>query len=374
MSPLPFKTLVLLEPLGLLYGSSGRVLSAGSLTGRAAEHFPPDAPAISGLLASQLPREEVQRLHTAGPFWQHADGELMLPAPMLLVQEAAEPSSAPTIPTQVAFPSRRSTRRLHWHEATNEQQAGWCDRSTEQHGHKSPTGGWIRLADWPDHDPIPPNPGIPIHDDPWAAVPHLHPKLKDDERVSAIDDALFLEYGIALCPGVRLAYLSSHDVPTGLVRFGGEGHLAHLTCVDIPQKLRELLAKPLKPQPPEGSVSSSAAHFALITPGVWGGPKLSIREPIDTTKPNGVLPWRSHGEPPGLLTERPRPWRYRLGAGTEGNRRLSRGRWALPAGSCYRVKSDPLPPWSDWPAEWFPKEGLSFRHFGTALSLPLPSS
>ena len=35
MRSLPFKTLILLQPLGLLYGSSGRLLSPETLTGRA---------------------------------------------------------------------------------------------------------------------------------------------------------------------------------------------------------------------------------------------------------------------------------------------------------------------------------------------------
>ena len=36
MNALPFSHLLLLEPLGLLYGSSGRLLSPEALTGRAA--------------------------------------------------------------------------------------------------------------------------------------------------------------------------------------------------------------------------------------------------------------------------------------------------------------------------------------------------
>ncbi|MFN6339415.1 MAG: type III-B CRISPR module-associated Cmr3 family protein, partial [Cyanobacteriota bacterium] len=363
MSSLPFTVLVLLEPLGLLYGSSGRVLSPGSLTGRAAEHFPPDAPAVSGLLASHLPREELRHLFTAGPFWLHRDGELMLPAPLLLVQEpiVQEPIADPggSVATSLDTPSRRSRRLLHWQDATDTTPSGWVDTAAEDHVHKSPSGGWIRLSDWPYPHRALPDQGIPIHDSPWQAVPHLHPKLSDHERVSAKEDALFLEYGIALSPGVRLAYLSSHAMAEGLVRFGGEGHLVQLRCQPLPPLLLDLLRRPLSPDP-----------FALITPGVWGGPKLSIREPIDTTVPGGRFPWRRNGHPPGLLTDRPRPWRYRLGAGADGQRRLSRGRWALPAGTCYRVGGEPLPPWSDWEERWFPKEGLSLRHFGTALSLP----
>jgi hypothetical protein len=64
MNTVPFQFLVLLEPLGLLYGSSGRMLSPQALTGRASEHFPPDSPTIAGLIAkhierpTNLPKEE----------------------------------------------------------------------------------------------------------------------------------------------------------------------------------------------------------------------------------------------------------------------------------------------------------------------------
>ena len=70
-------------------------------------------------------------------------------------------------------------------------------------------------------------------------------------------------------------------------------------------------------------------------------------------------------KPPGraLLASR-RAWLSQAGAG--------RG-WALPPGTCYQVAGDPLPPWFDWPESWFPKEGFFFRHFGTALSLPIPA-
>jgi CRISPR-associated protein Cmr3 len=358
MSRLPFTTLVLLEPLGWLHGSSGRVLSPESLTGRAVEHFPPDAPALSGVLASQLgPREQHHlELFTAGPFWMQPNGELMVPAPMVLVQEAANTSVSPATASE-----RRSRRLLAWQPASDDQPGAWLDPDPPSTEAKQPSGGWIRLADWPRPEaPVPPE-GIPIHDDPWQAIPHLHPRLQEHERVSAKENALFLEYGIALAPGVRLAYLSSHPVADGVVRFGGEGHLALLECHPIPPLLLHLLQAPLQ------------APFALITPGVWGGPKLSIREPIDTSVPRGHFPWQRGGLAPGILTERPRPWRYRLGPGPTGKRRLSRGRWALPPGTCYQVAGDPLPPWFDWPESWFPKEGFFFRHFGTALSLPIPA-
>lgn len=359
MSTMPFHYLLLIEPVGLLYGSSGRLLSPEALTGHASVNFPPDSPAIAGLLASQLSRADVENLFTAGPFWLSSSGDLMVPAPMVLIQEGGGPTG------------RVCRHRLKWQgDGSHQGISGWWHEAKANQMGKSPSGGWIRLKDWPH----PSNPEaveavIAIHDDPWRAVPHLHPRLRDDERVSAGKGALFLEYGIALQPSVRLAYLSSHRVPDGLVRFGGEGHLAEMTVRPIPSLLASLLDQPLQ------------APFALLTPGVWGGPKLSIREPIDTTIPRGHFPWRHEGKPPGILTERPRPWRYRLGAGSRdpsssagerpAKRRLSRGRWAVPSGSCYQVAGEPLQPWAEWPKEWFPREGFSFKQLGTALSLPI---
>lgn len=353
MSALPFQHLILLEPLGLLYGSSGRLLSPQALTGRAAEHFPPDSPTIAGLLASRLDRDAVRALHSAGPFWLQADADtLMLPAPLTLLQEQADGQ-------------RFSRRRLSWQEGdAHGSPAGWRPSDGQEPPRKAPSGGWVSLSDWPR---LAAPHRVTVHADPWTAVPHLHPQLRDDERISQGEAALFLDYGIALKPEARLAYLSSHTLPDGLYRFGGEGHLVELRSRPLPQLLIQLLQQPL------------ASPFALITPGLWGGPKLSRREPLDTSRPPGVFPWHRDGQAPGILTDKPRPWRHRLGSGRQDaragegarGRRLSRGRWAVPAGSCYRVPGDPLPPWLAWSECWFPREGFSFKQLGTALALPL---
>lgn len=357
MSTIPFRHLIVLEPLGLLYGSSGRLLSPEALTGRAAEHFPPDSPALAGLIAGQLARSEVRELHTAGPFWLAPPGDagaegLMLPAPLTLLQEPA-----------VGDGPRCSHRRLTWQEGDGAHSpAGWRPADGMPPPRKAPSGGWVALAAWQGLAAAGP---VAIHPDPWQAVPHLHPRLQDDARVSAGEGALFLEYGVALRPGVCLAYLSSHPIAAGCHRFGGEGHLVLVRSEPIPSALLALLAEPLE------------GPFALITPGLWGGPKLSLREPIDTASPQGVHPWHRQGQAPAILTDKPRPWRHRLGSGGRGDapgtgrRRLSRGRWAMPAGSCYCVPGDPLPPWVAWPESWFPREGFSFRQLGTGLALPL---
>lgn len=342
----PFHYLVLLEPLGLLHGSSGRLLSPDALTGRATEHFPPDSPALSGLLSTSLARRELWDLHTAGPFWLDPDEGLMVPAPLLLLQE------------DNGTAGRHSTRRLAWIEGDGPMAlSGWRPDDGEEPPRKAATDGWIALRDW--GRIARPQAPIKIHANPWKAVPHLHPRLRVDQRVSAGEGALFLEYGIALRPQVHLAYLSSHAIDEGTYRFGGEGHLVQLRLQPLPSLLVDLLSRPV------------TSPFALITPGVWGGPKLSLREPIDTSVPNGRFPWHRAGQPPGILTDKPRPWRHRLGAGSSSTRRLSRGRWALPAGSCYQLNGDPLEPWCQWPETWFPKEGFSFKQLGTALALPL---
>lgn len=361
MSTVPtlFHHLILLEPLGLLYGASGRLLSPAALTGRASEHFPPDSPALAGLLNSVLDPKEGRSsdgyslLNTAGPFWLDPEDGLMLPAPFTLLQEQEEGGL------------RFSRRRLVWTQGEGTFiPDGWQPADQNEPPRKAPSGGWVALSDWGE---VGQEKKITIHNNPWRDVSHLHPRLKDDERVSAGDGALFLEYGIALDDGVCLAYLSSHTVPDGVYRFGGEGHLVQLRSQEIPPALQLLLRCKL------------TAPFALITPGLWGGPKLSRREPIISKVPGGAFPWHRNGQPPGILTEKARPWRHRLGAGSgrpgpegrEGKRRLSRGRWAMPAGSCYQLAGDPLEPWSHWSEDWFPKEGFSFKHLGTALALPL---
>jgi CRISPR-associated protein Cmr3 len=343
MDSIPFQHLISLEPLGLLYGSSGRFLSAENLTGLAGEHFPPDSPAFAGLVAGQLSRDRVRDLHTAGPFWFRLDEDELdprLPAPLTLLQKAGGTVAA----------------RLTW-----QPDAGAWQPDSDC-GPKPATGGWVRLSQWGQWS----SPDLKVEANPWQATPHLHPRLEEDQRVSAQEAALFLELAIALEPGVALAYLSSEAIPEGCYRFGGEGHLVQLRCHPIPAPLVELL------QAPQGF--SSDQPLALVTPGVWGSRKLSMREPLDTARTPAIHPWRTHQQGPAILTDRPRPWRFRLGrgAGGQASRRLSRGRWCLPAGSCYALPEGlHLPAWAGWPESWFPSEGFSFRHFGTGLALPL---
>lgn len=360
MDAIPFQFLISLEPLGLLYGSSGRFLSAENLTGKGGERFPPDSPTFSGLIASQLPPQELRSLHTAGPFWcdlEESSLDLRLPAPLSLLQEQAP--SQPDQQKQRSQGQRVVNARLDWHGEAKSWQA---DRPVSA---KSLQGGWVRLSRWGQWK----DPELRVEADPWEAVPHLHPRLQEEQRVSAQEGALFLELAMALRPGVALAYLSSATIPEGCYRFGGEGHLVQLRCHPIPERLIRWLEQP------DGF--DHGQTLALITPGVWGSRKLSLREPLDGSRRPATHPWRSGGSGPGILTDRPRPWRFRLGKGRDGqaHRRLSRGRWCMPPGSCYALPDGlRLPAWSAWPESWFPDEGFSFKRFGTALAIPLQPS
>lgn len=144
----------------------------------------------------------------------------------------------------------------------------------------------------------------------------------------------------------------------------------NIECKPISAELKDLLSKP------------AGKAFALITPAVWGSNRHSYREPMVQKKEDrssdGFEAWKCES----LLTERPFPFRYRLGnpKNEETNEKinskeklLSRGRYAVPAGSVYVLK-EPLPSWQKWDETWFPKEGVSFKRWGCGLALPLESA
>jgi CRISPR-associated protein Cmr3 len=68
-----FEYLIVIEPLGLLYGSAGRFLSPENLVGRSGTSFPPSAATLSGLYAATSSSTELESLQLAGPFWAKSD-------------------------------------------------------------------------------------------------------------------------------------------------------------------------------------------------------------------------------------------------------------------------------------------------------------
>ncbi len=181
---------------------------------------------------------------------------------------------------------------------------------------------------------------------------------------------------------IVLVYLSSRPIESGCYRFGGEGHLAQVNCIEIPSE--STIAKLM--QQPMGDC------FSLLVPAVWGTQRLSYRFPVPTGKDSYTPPLypicatiqsphqsveaeasaniESFWSIDALMTERPIPFRFRLGGATGKVKRLSRGRYAVPAGTVYQV-SEQIPPWQSWQQEWFPTEAYSYKNWGCGFALPL---
>lgn len=196
----------------------------------------------------------------------------------------------------------------------------------------------------------------------WQYLPHLHPRLKLDERRVDVDaertrGSLFLENAIQMNPDTCLIYLANIPIENGWYRFGGEGHMVDLQCVQVDTATADLFRKPV------------GDRFALITPAIWGSNRLSYREPMKFQNER----WEPAWSEVTILTERAVPFRYRLG-GEGKTKRLSRGRYAVPAGSVYVLKNAIDQPWQDWEEAWFPKEAYSFKRWGCGLALPLPKT
>lgn len=350
-----FKYLVVIEPLGFLYGSAGRFLSPDNLVGRSGTSFPPSAASLSGLFAATYAQEEREKelnddefrkklkaklepLYFAGPFWAKSDfpQNFYVPTPFnCLVHEGKE-----NIAYQLSWDGKK-----------------WQNQNGELPTGKFESGTWLAIEDWEKLKSINwDNPPKVKKKKLWEAIPHLHPQLREDERrvkIETLEDnsergSLFLENGVQLNPDYCLVYLCNDKVTDGWYRFGGEGHIVEVLCLQLDKSTKNLLTQDV------------GKCFALITPAIWGSNRLSTRFPAI---------WDCDRYLETLLTERPNPFRYRLG-GEGTTKRLSRGRYAVPAGTIYILKQ-PLKAWQDWDVNWFPKEGPSLQRWGCGLALPL---
>jgi CRISPR-associated protein Cmr3 len=351
-----FSHLILIEPLGLLYGSSGRFLSPDNLIGRSGSNFPPNAVTLSGLfMATHDDKKEMADLHLAGPFWAET-------------HELSDPDHQNFYvpkPKNYLVKNGHIAVQLTWVPETQT----WQNLNAQSVDDKFPSGKfdvgphWLAIQDW--HQPQ------TVKASPWKSLIHLHPKLKPDERrvipvdTDALDKpgSLFAEHAIQMEPGTCLVYLATHPLADGWYRFGGEGHMVDVRSVEIGKPLAHLLNGELGTQ------------FALITPAVWGSQHFSYRSP--KLDPQGNLLWSADNPVLTLLTERPHPFRYRLGsvdnATASTPKRLSRGRYAVPSGSIYLLKQS-IKAWQEWPEDLFPREGVSYKRWGCGLALPLPQT
>lgn len=347
-----FQYLILIQPLGFLYGSAGRFLSPENLVGRSGTSFPPSAATLSGIFAAEWQTEaekaQLEKLQLAGPFW---------------AEESNVQNFYVATPFNCLVKDKIIQHILTW------QGEKWLLPSGEKPPNdKFENGTWVGIEDWHNlQGKGGKNPEVKTN--PWKFLPHLHPRLRENERHVNTDAAdhqgsLFLENAVQLKPETCLVYLSNEEIPEGWYRFGGEGHLVEIRCEAIAEPAKTLLSQPLQ------------RSFALITPAIWGSNRLSYREPRVKQGNEWQSVWyENESHPKSMLTQRPQPMRFRLGNCKDGPpnqpKLLSRGRYAVPPGTVYIVDQPLDKTWQEWPPEWFPKEGYSFQRWGCGLSLPL---
>jgi CRISPR-associated protein Cmr3 len=343
-----FNYLIIIEPLGFLYGSAGRFLSPENLVGRSGSNFPPSAATVSGIFAASHGNDEIQNLYLAGPFWGDT--------------EEVETNQDFYVPTPFTYLVKNGQIRhqLTWKKAPESDEYRWLDENDQTPVDKFDKGTWIKISTW--------NHPTEVKSSPWTFSPHLHPRLSLNERrvASASEDAetqgsLFLENAVEMPAETALVYLSTHPLEKGWYRFGGEGHLVEINCLLLNDQQKDLLQQEINTQ------------FALITQAVWGSNRLSYRQPIpqDQDENDNPYPWSVET----IYTSRPFPFRYRLGDAKNSDqnqpKRLSRGRYAVPAGTVYILETPLTKPWLAWDESWFPKEGPSLKRWGCGLALPL---
>ncbi|MEH1786645.1 type III-B CRISPR module-associated Cmr3 family protein [Nostoc sp.] len=359
-----FKYLIVIEPLGFLYGSAGKFLSPENLVGRSGSSFPPSAATLSGLFAASHKDTEIRDLLLAGPFWAVTDE----------LKESEQNFYVPTPRNYLAKDGEIKHKLTLVFQYTDEKGQNiyyWLDEKNESPVDKFEGNTWLAINQW--------DKPKQVKKAPWKFLPHLHPRLELDERrvvrqnenQEVPQGSLFLENSVQMEPDTCLVYLSNTELESGWYRFGGEGHTVDVRCEAIADPILNLLNMPV------------GNSFALITPAVWGSNRLSYREPVylqkgdrqkytqDNPESNDQKVWSVEA----LLTERPIPYRYRLGNRDNQQHNqpklLSRGRYAVPAGSVYVVKQPINLTWQEWPDDWFPKEGPSLKRWGCGLALPL---
>jgi CRISPR-associated protein Cmr3 len=379
--PVQLQHIITISPLGMLYGSAGPFLSPENLVGRSGDRFPPSSTTVAGLYGATQWQgiDSLNNLYIVGPFWAKRDD----------IQNFY-------VPTPLNFRVHYDTDSDQYHIVErwqwNENQ-GWHLPSKVKEK-KVASNTWVSIKHWPQLQNSSSatatlNISVTTTKDIWKYHPHLHPRLEEDQRrvpppsketpesdMPAQPGSLFLENGVQLNPDYCLIYLSSRKLDEGWYRFGGEGHLAEVECHEITDSnLQNLLSQPV------------GQCFSLLTPAVWGTQRLSYRFPVPSgnqstqpQQPPHPIPTyiQSAQETPissfwnlkAIMTERPVPFRFRLGGEPGKTKRLSRGRYGVPAGTVYQL-AESLDSWQDWQKEWFPEEGYSYKHWGCGFALPL---
>jgi CRISPR-associated protein Cmr3 len=349
-----FKFLIIVRPLGLLYGSAGAFLSPENLVGRSGTKFPPDAATLAGLFLStnrEKPFTDHQKLKMnltiAGAFWSKdshvKDGDFYVPVPRSLIIDENKTDT--------------------W-----EMQDGKWHRSKKDEDINT-TYTWQTISSWGKRVDLIRKHGVAAA--PWKFIPILHPTLDMEQRHVRIPKSnndrgsLFLENAVQMQEDSCLVYLSTDEMPDGWYRFGGENHLVEITSQPLDRDILDLLNQPIE------------RAFALICPAVWGTNNLSCRYPKEPS---------FSSKRPAMLTDRPTPFRHRMVKSNDKNQRtnkLSIGRYAVPEGTVYVLEDkldEKYDTWWKFPLEWFPngkkalsidQRSLPLKHLGCGLCLPI---
>jgi CRISPR-associated protein Cmr3 len=331
-----FKYLVIVSPLGFLYASAGAFLSPENLVGRSGAKFPPDAATLAGLFFSEnksnqiAPHDQLKHeLVVSGPFWarQKEEENFYVPLPRHRIIESGKDDEW------------KLNAQRKWERDPQKQDIEAEYRWQSIDSWKRPKTSDIRKNN-------------EMGRAPWEYVSFLHPQMKPDERHVLAKDGLFLENAVQMDEDFCLVYLSTYALPDGWYRFGGEGHMVEISCQEISpdSTIHQLLATKIQ------------KACALLTPGVWGSNHLSYRYPKHSDFPNEGMK---------MLTDKPIPYRYRIGQRSTERGRLGRGRYAVPPGTVYVFKKALDKTWWEFPEDWFPREGLPLKHLGCGLCLPV---
>ena len=355
-----FKYLITVQPLGFMYGSAGAFLSPENLVGKSGSKFPPDAATLSGLFFSTNKEQSFasheklrDELYVAGPFWAMVDSPEYFYVPLPRHKVVGEDISDEWLIKSYQWHLKSKTEA----EETEEEEQLSDEDESEYH--------WLKIDYWNEDSEYirqhrgenPPS----VAKKCWEYVSILHPQIEKEERHVLPEDGLFLENAVQMKDDTCLVYLSTYPLADGWYQFGGESHIVEINSIELPEDspILDLLRPSIK------------RAFALITPGVWGSNQLSYRYPKNqnfATNHNKI----------NLLTDKAVPYRYRIGYGekkkeefhTRTQGRLSRGRYAVPAGSVYVLREPLNENWWNFPPEWFPEKGL-LKKFGCGLCLPI---
>ena len=186
-----FKYLIIINPLGFMYGSAGAFLSPENLVGRSGTKFPPDAATLSGLMFSvnkikeEFSQEELrENLFLAGPFWARCDAK----------QDFYVPIAWNRIISKKGVDEWR-LKDGKWQLENNDEKL-------------EPDFRWQTITSW-GNSPKVLKANKSVSDSPWKYVSFLHPKIKISERCVEAADGLFLENSVQMPADTCLVYLST---------------------------------------------------------------------------------------------------------------------------------------------------------------------